>query len=173
MSIHSVSTVKFPFTRRYVIYAATEPVNVLGEFTVTPLRTPTPGKQIAASGKPPFSLIFRVGCDSLIRHVPVTNHFVANASIVQKCSRHFCPTITTSRRSRRLDPKNEGKWRRFKPDPTPSLPLSIITCARYRFRFFSKTKGNIIPRTCSHALVPGLNRPSFSPSVRVTWSGTT
>ena len=148
VSIHSVSTVKFPFTRRSVFYAATEPVNVLGEFTVTPLRTPTPGKQIAASGKPPFSLIFRVGCDSF-------------------------PTITTSRRSRRLAPKNEGKWRRFKPDPTPSLPLSITTCARYRFRFFSKTKCNIIPRTCSGALVPGLNRPSFSPSVRVTWSGTT
>ncbi|MCA1924550.1 hypothetical protein, partial [Buttiauxella noackiae] len=45
VSIHSASTVRVPFTRRSVFYAATEPVNVLGEFTVTPLRTPTPGNK--------------------------------------------------------------------------------------------------------------------------------
>ena len=43
-NIHSFSIGKIPFTESMVIYATTEPVNVLGEFTVTPLRTPTPGK---------------------------------------------------------------------------------------------------------------------------------
>ena len=43
--INSVSLVKAPFTRRYVIYVATEPVNVLRVFSVTPLGIPTPGNK--------------------------------------------------------------------------------------------------------------------------------
>ncbi len=36
---------KVPFTRRYLVYAATEPVNVLRVFSVTPLGIPTPGNK--------------------------------------------------------------------------------------------------------------------------------
>ena len=43
--IHSASIGKIPFTRRYVIYVATEPVNVLRVFSVTPLGIPTPGNK--------------------------------------------------------------------------------------------------------------------------------
>jgi len=99
---------KVPFTLRQVAYVATEPVNVQKVFTVTPSGLPTPGnKSPPAAVNLHFWLPVRVGCDSFIRHF-VPNHFVANASVVQNASL-FCPTITTSSRSRRLDPAMKPK----------------------------------------------------------------